>query len=886
MGDNLITKTSNFFIKNFRTTLLLFFSILILGFLSYTTFLQREGFPEIEFPGALVNSTYFVEDSELVDSDITLPIVREIQTLDFVESVSSFSSNNISNISVSFNSNVESSEAVRILQTTIDSVSLPENSDVNIQTFDATSFAGENDIMLSAYSSNEEEDDLLGFVEKLSESIEGKKEVLKTNIFYPEEERVNPFTGEIEKVESNFARVGFQKNGEVFFASAINIGVERRDDSISTIQLSEAVGMAVNDIIKEENSDYDVVFVLDQAIELNRQIDSLENNALFGLLGVFFVLLIFINFRASIVAGIFIPTVLALTFLILYLSGNTLNIISLFSIILILGLFVDDAIVVVEAIDYQKKQGKKGLDAISNAINSIGAADVTGTITTIVVFAPMLFISGVLGDFVRQIPITAIIALTSSIVIALTIIPFFSKFFLSYKKPNPKRKFVVRCFTCLVPTAIDKLAELNSKFVKYYLQKPFLVAFVIFFSISVVILGGSYITELKFSIFPKPKDADNILINIENSEASNMDDVIDYSKEFESYLKDNFSESIDNMGTISGSLDSARYYIRLSEERDITGVDIESSINNWFDGKEDFEGLARIISAGPPEAQYQFNAQVFSEDATKSQKLAEDVAEFINTVELPEFLEIEEIVVGNEGIVNRDEGGRYIPIQVKINDPSYTGIISLLEDKIKKEFTEEKIQEYKLNADSLTFDQGLEGENIESFNDVIFAGIFSLIVIYIILVSQFKSFSLPFVILLAIPFAMAGLYPGLYYTDNALSFFVMLGQLGLIGIVINNTIIVIDATLQEKSKGFSPIDAISNAIKIRFRPLVATTFTTLVGLTPLALSDSFWEPLAFTIIFGLLSSTIISLLSIPAYYYIIEVLRTKIKSKIRFLIKN
>lgn len=876
MSDSLITRVSKFFIKNFRTTILLFFSILILGTLSYTTFLQREGFPEIEFPGALVTTTYFVEDPEVVDSEVTLPLVREIQSLSFVDSISSFSSGNVSNISVSFVENVKSSEGARELRDVVELAELPEESSVNIQTFDATSFAGENDILLSVSG----DESLLDFAESLAEAIEGQAEVLAANVVYPEEERLNPFTGEQELVETRYSRVGFRSNEEIGFSSAVNIGVQRRDDSVSTIELSDAVKLAVDNTLESAEETYDVIFVVDQSIELNKQIESLESNALAGLLGVFVVLLVFINFRASIVAGIFIPTVLALTFLGLYLSGNTLNIISLFSVILILGLFVDDAIVVVEAIDYQKKQGKKGLDAIASAINSIGAADVIGTITTIVVFAPMLAISGVLGDFVHLIPITAIIALTSSILIALTIIPFLSKVGLSYKKPNKKRKFFVRCFTCFVPIAVDRLADLNSRFVKYYLQRPLFIFLAILFSLSAVAFGGSYITELKFSIFPSPKDADNVLITIDNSEADDIEEAIGFSKDFESYLKDNYSEVIDNMGTISADLDEARYYIRLAEERDVTAVEIESDLNSWFETRDEFSGRAVIISAGPPEEEFQFSAQVFSEDQEKANELAEDIAEFITGVELPEFLEIEEIVVGNLDVISRSDSSRYIPIQVRINDPSYTGIIPLLESEIQEEFTSEKIQDYGLSQDSLAFEQGVEGENIQSFNDVIFAGIFSLIVIYIVLVSQFKSFTLPFIILLAIPFAMAGLYPGLYYTDNALSFFVMLGQLGLIGIVINNTIIVIDATIQQRAKGLNPIDAVSNAIKVRFRPLVATTFTTLVGLTPLALSDPFWEPLAFTIIFGLLSSTAISLVAIPAYYYVVELLRMNLKKKL------
>lgn len=126
---------------------------------------------------------------------------------------------------------------------------------------------------------------------------------------------------------------------------------------------------------------------------------------------------------------------------------------------------------------------------------------------------------------------------------------------------------------------------------------------------------------------------------------------------------------------------------------------------------------------------------------------------------------------------------------------------------------------------------------------------------------------------MAIPFSWLGVALGLYITDNALSFFVMIGFFALIGIAVNNTILLTDFANQARNEGAGRIDAMSQAIRTRFRPLITTSLTSVVALIPLALSDPFWESLAVTLIFGLLSSMIFVLITFPYYYLAAELLR-------------
>lgn len=203
-------------------------------------------------------------------------------------------------------------------------------------------------------------------------------------------------------------------------------------------------------------------------------------------------------------------------------------------------------------------------------------------------------------------------------------------------------------------------------------------------------------------------------------------------------------------------------------------------------------------------------------------------------------------------------------------------MVSLTEEEVKDEFTQKRIiDEFNLPADALDFDVGQEAENQESFQSMLIAFPLLLLAMYILLVVQFRSLSQPLMIFLAIPFSFFGATAGLYFTDNPFSFFTMLAVFALLGISVNNTILLTAYANQARAAGAGRIEAMAQALEERFRPLLATSLTTAVALVPLALSDPFWESLAFTLIFGLLSSTFLVIIAFPYYYLGNELIRSK-----------
>ena len=152
---------------------------------------------------------------------------------------------------------------------------------------------------------------------------------------------------------------------------------------------------------------------------------------------------------------------------------------------------IDDAIVVIEAIDYHKRRGEKGARAVYEAIKDIGIADISGTLTTVLVFIPMAYISGVMGDFLRFLPVTIIIALLASIIIALTTVAFLSSFIIpDYKKVDVKSglsKLGNRLFYS-TSNSIAKLSKRVGNFVAWYLDRPIVAVIILVFSLTLI--GG------------------------------------------------------------------------------------------------------------------------------------------------------------------------------------------------------------------------------------------------------------------------------------------------------------------------------------------------------------------------------------------------------------
>jgi multidrug efflux pump subunit AcrB len=873
-----VARFSAAFIKNYRITTLLFLGILILGFFSYTRFLKIEGFPAVEVPVVFVEGTYFVNDADKVDRELTQPIEQAAAELSEVIEVTSTTTPVGAFIVAQFDENIASADGLELFRNSVESsVTLPEGASIEYRTINAGAFDGKHDLIFSVSGEGTIEE-LQQVTAEVAEEAAGTSEVASAEVLPLIEEQVNPFTGATSNVQTRFNRVGHRDAaGELLFERAVSIGVIKKPD-VGVVDLSDAVKAAVESYSQTGNLEgYSVTYGGDVSVGVLEQLRSLEQNAWLGLISVVLLTILIIDWRASIVAGIFIPLVFAFVILGLYVIGYSLNIISIFSLILVLGMFVDNATVYVDALERAKKEGLKGIPAVIRAINEIGSSIIAGTWTAILVFVPMLFISGVLGKFIILIPVTVILALVLSLFLTFSIVPWLGHLFIR-DTHTPSKNRIARFFSAIVvaPTkVVDALGRYTAKFVYAYLSRGWKIALVVIAALMLVGVGGSYAGKLNFSVFPPAKDTDQIVVKIGYPAGTTLAQAEEIAMDVEKILADEIGQELQAVTYYVADDKDAMFIVDLTKvvDRDRTSTDMIAALQDDAAGITGARVVIENASVGPPTDEFQVTVQVLAEDVKLLDRGTADIKKFLTGRQLSDGESVTDVVIDRFDVLNKTDGRRYAQVRAKISDPQKTNLVLELQNDLTAEYTPARLDDLGLRDDAVKVDLGAEGENVDSFKSAGVALLVAMLVMYGLLVLQFNSFTQPLLIFLAIPFSFPALFPGLFATDNALSFFVMLGLISLVGVSVNNTIILVHQANALRAQGKTPREAISVAVGIRFRALLATSVTMVIGLFPLAFSDPFWEPLAFTIIFGLASSVVLVILAFPAFYLITEKIR-------------
>jgi multidrug efflux pump subunit AcrB len=871
-------KFSLFFFKNKRISLFIWLSTLVLGLLTYTTFIQREGFPSVQVPVSIVNANYFVDDKNQVDEKLAKPLSEAIKKVDGVKEVQSVSTSNFANLSVSYQTDLTSDAGSKRVQDAISKLNLPKEAEVSYQTINASKFLNQYDLLISVHSNDPKSsvNDLTEAANSLSKEISKNTEgVSSSEVISQIEEATNPLTGQSALVQKSFDSVGLKKGGEdLTFYNSVNIGI-KLNDGFDTLQASDNIKSTISSVDLKKFGDFEAVVSSDLAPLVRSQISSLQENMLEGFVIVAIISFLLVSWRAGLATALSMLTVLLTTVLLLYLFGLSLNVISLFALILSLGLIVDDATIVSEAIDAHNVEGKDRKEIVKESIGKIARASTAGTLTTIFAFAPMLFINGILGRFIRAIPITIITSLALSLVVSLSLIPFFASGFLLTPKKNKKANIIQKVEKKVSTSLADliRYAGRNKK------KGALIGTGFILLSLVFTMIGGSYFSKAGFDIFPSEKDSNELAISLTYAPGSSIEE----SKEQASLVNQIISSESRNIeeATYSGTGSTSQSFINLSlvdlKEREDTSVQIATRLQSQFDELKPKGILATAASqgAGGPSSDFPVEIRILSEDADAAQNAAKDLDQALNgkslkTLSGKEFTINRTLGSDSSSLIKRIDSKRFMSLSLGFDVKASSEILQTTKEYVEDNF---KAEDLGLAKDSIKVSLGFEEENQDSFNSMLIAFPILLLAMFVLLAVQFKSLLQPIFIFSAIPFSFLGVGAGLYYTNNSASFFVMLGFFALIGIALNNTILITDYALQARRDGLGRVESIAQALQARFRPLLTTSLTSVVALIPLALSDPFWQSLSVTLIFGLLSSTLLVILSFPYYLLAADTLR-------------
>ncbi len=710
-----------------------------------------------------------------------------------------------------------------------------------------------------------------------------------------------------------------------------------------------------------EGSSADITY--SSADDVRTSISELTFSGMQTIALVTLILFLAIGLREALVAALAIPFSFMIAFIGMLATGNSINFVSLFSLIIAIGILVDSGIVVVEGIHTNRENGMRKLEAARKAVKDFGWPLIAGTMTTVAVFIPLFFLSGVIGQFVKSIPFTIVVVLLASIVVALGFVPTIALGLIRHEES----KFAVWREKLWAKAGRTYRRKMEKLVASKKLQRIFfgLLALSFVGAMALPVTGA-----LKTTMFP-PDDLDLFFVEIELPQATTLDETDVVAREVEKLLADTpYLESImttvgsqsafnSNGGGTGGKF--ANITVNLLEDRDMTSLEITDQVRHNLANTDFGNAKVSIMDAeGGPPSGAPIVVKVWSDDnvalssateqlenLVESMEGTRDVASSLSNDGTEITIDIDRSKANDYGLTAADVAstlraaiagveatkvridGEDIEVRVLLDlnpdfvNPEDTSIASadniatipvatnrgtiplgslititagrnssaishenglristvssyVVEGANAVELTS-KIQEEAKNLDlpdnvRLTF--GGDDEEIKkTFTEMLIALFAGLVLMFAILVLEFDAFRTSGRLLSAIPLSLTGVLWGLWLMGQPLSFTAFLGIIALAGVIINHGILLLDAInkKREHEPDLTPLDLILGTAESRVRPIILTTFTTVVGMIPLTIVSAMWAPLAFTIAFGLIYGTVLTLIYIPLLSYRYEV---------------
>ena len=1010
-------------LKRQVTVLALLVIIVVAGLYSYST-LPRESFPDITIPYVFVTTTYEGVAPADMEELITIPIERKLKGIDDVEEIRSTSAEGISTVAIKFLPKVDLDDALQKVRDKVDQAEgdLPADlqDDPVIKEANFSDMPVIRVVLSGPFSLRR----LQNLAEDIQDRLESISGVLEARLTGGLEREIHvefdldrvraynvPFSSIVGSLtNSNVNMPGgsmdigegkylvrvpedFQHPSEIFSIVAfvrdakpvylrdlatikdaykdpltrsrinreksVTIGVLKRSGE-NIVRVTDEVKRVVNDMRPELPQTLQIDLTADQSNDVRLMVSDLENNIISGLILVLAVIFFFIGGQSAIFVALAIPYSMFITFSLLTGFNVTLNMVVLFSLILALGMLVDNGIVIVENIYRHMQQGESRQEAAAIGTDQVAWPVITSTLTTLGAFSPMLFWPGIMGEFMGYLPMTLIMALSASLFVALVINPVLSARYQKIKTNKPAKKRASR---------EPLIKQFYLVLLKWSLRHRWLVI-----ASAVILLIAATLAFVFFGkgteFFPdtEPRRA---YVNIKMPEGTNLDTSDQLVSRIENIVSEyeDIRYIIANIGAIGGDpfsqggtgthisrvvLDFKDLHDRSRPSSEIV-KEVRQRILKTIHGAEvQVEKEEEGPPTGPP-----INIEIFGEDilmlgelAARARKIIKDIPGLVDLKDnfvkgKPEIrvrvdkeksalmgLDTYTIAYTVKSAINGVKAGVYregkdeydiiarlperdrqsikslkritvsgpqgepIPLTslaaVKLG--SGIGAIMRLDQKrvvtvsgdVSGRLANDVIKDINARlSQQVDWPKGYSfqftGEQEEQAKAQAFlskAFFACIALILLILLTQFNSLVTPLIILASVVFSLIGVFLGLLITGTAFGIIMTgIGVISLAGVVVNNAIVLIDYINQQLAKGLSSTEALLRAGAVRFRPVMLTAITTILGLLPMATGISFdfgkmafdiggessqwWGPMAVAVIFGLGFATLLTLILVP-----------------------
>lgn len=735
--------------------------------------------------------------------------------------------------------------------------------------------------------------------------------------------------------------------------------VIQKQSGANVVTVAQKINEALPAIRETLPPDITLDVVVDSSDFIKNSINSLTETVLLAGLFVMIVVLFFLGrWRATFIIIMTIPVSLITAFIYLMITGNTLNIISLSSLTIAIGMVVDDAIVVLENITTHIERGSRPKDAAIYATNEVAVAVIASTLTIVAVFLPLTMVSGFAGIMFKQLGWIVTIIMCVSTITALTLTPMLCSLML---KKDPARWKWFDILYRPVERFLDKLDRWYGRILRWALKHRTItvVSAILIFAASLTLL-----TKVGTDFFPA-SDNSQTSVTIELPIGTSVEGARNLAQHVYTLWKDKYPE-INIIQSSMGASDGSNIFMTMRN----SGTHIISFTVRFVDTqyrkrsiyeigdemRNDLDQIADIYryqvtpggSGGMGAGASVLEVEVIGYDLAASDKLAHEVADIMRNTEglrdikvsredyspqLEVVFDREKLAMNNMSLTSaatavrnringalmsyfREDGEEY-EIIVR-NDVQFRQSIEDIENitlynnfgmpvrlgevgKVVETFSPPAITHsnrertvtvtgslYKASLgdvttavqteiDKLDFPQdfawrftGSVEDQQESFRDIMVLLLLVVILVYIVMATQFESFRDPFIIMLSLPFAFTGVFFALWLTSTSLSLIALIGAVMLVGIVVKNGIVLIDYINLNRERGLSIKRSIIDGGESRLRPVLMTTMTTILGMLPMAIGtgegSELWQPMGISIIGGLTISTILTLVVIPVVY--------------------
>lgn len=734
----------------------------------------------------------------------------------------------------------------------------------------------------------------------------------------------------------------------------------------NTVDVANAVRSKIEEIKKDLPSDIQINEIMNSDEMVISTVKNLTSSIWYALIFVTLVVLMFLReWKSSLIVFVTMPVSLISAFIAMYVMGFTLNIFSLMSLIIAIGMVVDNAIVVLENITQHIENGAKPKQAAIFGTSEMGMAIAASTATTLVVFLPMLFMDGIVGIMFKQLAILTSVCLITSLFTALTLTPMLSSILLKEAPRNKEEKKHSK-FYIASEKVFNKIEDGYKRLLGWAVfHKGFTLSISLIVFVGTMFLarnlGTDYIPSLdsgtvsvvfETEVGTSAQQTDSIgqrilqimleevpeiregalasisgqteggmLTTVGFKEGKNVGTVLTHLVPHEERSRSSAQiadavrkrmEELPQLEKVHVSGGSALASALTGNKRPIeilaTGSDFQKlnavvrDVEEKLNSNKSFIDVETTIDPGNLEVQVMVDKDKASQMALNVAMVGMQVRQNIYGTESGDFTEegndygivvqyapeyrsqvakLKEMNITNllgqpvplsaiadivettgQLEIQRQSQERYVKATANLADGVSLGEATVIAQNIINETT-------LPDGVSITLGGQVEDQS-DSFSSLFLIFFLGIALVYMVMASQFESFKDPFIILFAIPFTLVGVVLAFFATGTSLNVVTFIGLIMLVGIVVNNGIILVDYTNMLRKRNYNLRDAVMEAGRSRLRPVLMTSLTTILGMLPMALSSGMgkemYSPLGITIIGGLLISTLVTLIIVPTMY--------------------